>query len=198
MKTLEKMGWLLAGTVVWGALSTLSTVMGKEIADNVVTPMVARNANVFNQMADTQGLNDRGRARTWTERQATITREIGMNGSGGFDWIPFFGKNYVFGLLTMANKNQIALVPGQQGQDTTLIIDKSHGCLLVDFTKGNAELANEARRVLSLFTQASATQYDYHGRYKIVDDRSERHTTPLGLASGSARAADYCPAPTLR
>ena len=195
MENREKLGWPLVGVMVWGVLSGVSTIHERDTIHAAMKPMAGRNMNVFNQMADVQGLNDRGRAVTWGERQAAITREIGLNGNDGFDWIPFFFKDYGLDLLKMADKNQIALVPAQQGQDTTLIVDNSHGCLLVDFTKSDAELANEARRVLGMFKQTSASQYEYHGRYALAGEQGERYTTPLGLGVKNVKAADYCPAP---
>lgn len=176
--------------VLYATASCLSTGVNALELISKAEDMAMRNMASFTAMTDDRReLNHSSRSRTWKSRQFAISQAILANGKLGWDWIPFAG--YRYDLRMTMKKANIALVPhANPGQPATLVVDKGHGCLLVDAERDDEALADNARVLLDAFKRQSGQAYDYLGRYVLNDAAEEKVEFSAG-----GNAVEYCPKP---
>lgn len=125
----------------------------------------------------------------WEVKQINVAEDIVRNRQPGWDWLPFMG--YRFDLRETMQKAHISLLPHKQsGLPATLVVDKEHGCLLIDYERATRESADQARALLDTFRERAASRYNYLGTY-VVNVGNKRDVSVDYTAGG--KAADYCP-----
>lgn len=179
----------VAGTIVYGALTVVWTSTGQSILNKEEKIASDRNMASFNTLADARKtLNDPSRSTPWGKHQAQISRAIFSNHKTGWEFTPLLG--YRYDLSPIMAKANIAIVPHKEaGEPTTLIVDKSHGCLMVGVDKDKDQAADEARVLLDAFKNNGSKGYLHLGTYTYADKGSVKYAGNEGVA------AEHCPKP---